>query len=188
MFETNELNRVIDQLADKKGIDRDVLIETVEAAIKTAAKRAFGDQRDIEAQFNEDTGEVELFQVNVVVDTVENPYREMSKDAVDQLGLAAEVGDELLFQIFYLQSDKIRAEEQDKKFGDILQLESARTTFGRIAAQTAKQVIIQRIREAERDMIYNDFKDRQAELITGTVRRFEKGNIIVDLRRADAIL
>ena len=69
-----------------------------------------------------------------------------------------------------------------------MQLDANATTFGRIAAQTAKQVIIQRIREAERDMIYNDFKDRQAELITGIVRRFEKGNIIIDLGRADAIL
>ena len=184
----DQLSRVIEQVGKEKGIDKEVLIETVEAAIKTAAKRAFGDQRDIEAQYNEETGEVELFQVNVVVDIVENPFREISSEAVDELDLKAEPGDELLFQIFYLPSDRERAADQDEKFGHILRLDSARSTFGRIAAQTAKQVIIQRIREAERDMIFNDFKDRQAELITGIVRRFEKGNIIVDLGRADAIL
>jgi N utilization substance protein A len=188
MFDQLSLTRVIDQVGKEKGIDREVLIETVEAAIKTAAKRAFGDQRDIEAQFNEATGEVELFQVNTVVDELENPHREVLLEDLESLGLQAEIGDELLFQIFYLPSDKDRAEEQDRKFGNILKLESTRTTFGRIAAQTAKQVIIQRIREAERDMIFNDFKDRQGELITGIVRRFEKGNLIVDLGRADAIL
>ena len=184
----DQLSRVIEQVGKDKGIPREVLVETIEAAIKTAAKRAFGDQRDIEAQFNEETGEVELFQVNIVVENVENAFCEISQEALATLGLEAEIGDELLFQIFYLPTDRDRATEQDKKFGGILMLESATTTFGRIAAQTAKQVIMQRIREAERDIIYNDFKDRQGELITGIVRRFEKGNIIVDLGRTEAIL
>ena len=184
----DQLNHVIDQVGKDKGIDRDILIETVEAAVKTAAKRAFGDQRDIEAQYNEETGEVEIFQVIEVVERVENEYRQVSATKADELGLESDVGDELLFQIFYLPRDREKAEEQDIKYGSILQLESTNTTFGRIAAQTAKQVIIQRIREAERDMIFNDFKDRQAELITGIVRRFEKGNIIIDLGRAEAIL
>ncbi|MBN1946575.1 MAG: transcription termination/antitermination protein NusA [Bradymonadales bacterium] len=184
----DRLNQVIDQIVKDKGIDKQTLIETVEAAIKTAAKRAFGDQRDIEAQYNEESGSVELFQVINVMEQVENPFREISPETAVELGLDAEVGDELLFQIFYLEEDREKAQEQDKKYGSILKLESARATFGRIAAQTAKQVIIQRIREAERDMIYNDFKDRKGELITGIVRRFEKGNIIVDLGRADAIL
>ena len=184
----DQLSRVIEQVGKDKGIPREVLVETIEAAIKTAAKRAFGDQRDIEAQFNEETGEVELFQVNIVVENVENAFCEISQEALATLGLEAEIGDELLFQIFYLPTDRDRATEQDKKFGGILMLESATTTFGRIAAQTAKQVIMQRIREAERDIIYNDFKDRQGELSTGIVRRFEKGNIIVDLGRTEAIL
>jgi N utilization substance protein A len=105
----DQLSHVIDQVGKDKGIDRDILIETVEAAVKTAAKRALGDQRDIEAQYNEETGEVELFQVIQVVERVENAFREVSSEQAQELGLEAEVGDELLFQIFYLPRDRERA-------------------------------------------------------------------------------
>ncbi len=183
------LNEVIEQVGRDRGIDRAVLVETLEAALKTAAKRVFGEYRDIEAQFNEDTGEIDLFLIVTVADEVDNPYREISvEQAREHVDPNAEAGDELLFQIFYRDEDIDRAREQDKRYGKLLELESARRTFGRIAAQTAKQVIIQRIREAERQNIYDEFKDRKHELITGIVRRFEKGAIIVDLGRADAIL
>jgi N utilization substance protein A len=98
------------------------------------------------------------------------------------------VGDELLFQIFYADSDVERASEQEQKYGDLLDLHDTVKRFGRIAAQTAKQVIIQRIREAERENTFNEYKDRKGELITGIVRRFERGNIIVDLGKTEAIL
>lgn len=183
------LNEVIDQVGRDRGIDRAVLVETLEAALKTAAKKVFGEFRDIEAQFNEESGEIDLFLIVTVADQIENPYREITVAAARQhIDPNAEVGDELLFQIFYRDADLDRAREQDKRYGKLLNLESARRTFGRIAAQTAKQVIIQRVREAERQNIYEEFKDRKNELITGIVRRFEKGNIIVDLGRADAIL
>ena len=81
-----------------------------------------------------------------------------------------------------------RAREEDAKYGDILGVRQHRNTFGRIAAQTAKQVIVQRVREAERDMVYNEYKDRKAELVTGIARRFERGDVIVDLGRAEASL
>jgi N utilization substance protein A len=187
------LNHVIDQVSRDKGIDREILVETLEAAILTAAKRTFGAQREIEAQYNEDKGEVELFQIITVVDDdqeIENPYREISLTQAAERELEAEPGDELLFQIFYREEDRKEAERQDLRYGGLLSLQSARTTFGRIAAQTAKQVIIQRVREAERDMVYNEYKDRAGELVTGIVRRFDKGNLIVDLDfgRTDAIL
>ncbi len=186
------LNHVIDQVSRDKGIDREILIETLEAAILTAAKRSFGAQREIEAQYNEEKGEVELFQIITVVedDEIENPYREISISEALERDLEAVAGDELLFQIFYRTEDKDEALRQDKRYGDILSLQSARTTFGRIAAQTAKQVIIQRVREAERDMVFNEYKDRVSELVTGIVRRFDKGNLVVDLDfgRTDAML
>ncbi len=114
--------------------------------------------------------------------------REIGSADATSHGLEAELGDELLFQIFYRAEDAERAAEQDEKFGDIIGLKHAHKKFGRIAAQTAKQVIYQRVREAERDNVFNEYKDRKGELITGIVRRFERGNIIVDLGRAEAIL
>ncbi len=186
------LNHVIEQVSRDKGIDREILVETLEAAILTAAKRTFGAQREIEAQYDEDKGLVELFQIITVVDDedVESPYREIGVSLAMEHGLDAEPGDELLFQIFYRDEDRDEALKQDRRYGGILQLDSSRKTFGRIAAQTAKQVIIQRVREAERDMVYNEYKDRAGELVTGIVRRFDKGNLIVDLDfgRTDAIL
>ena len=183
------LNMVIEQVSRERGIDRSILIETLEAALKTAAKKVFGEERDIEAQFNEEEGDIELFLIITVADEIENPYRDISLSmAAERIDPDSEVGDELAFRLYYRDEDVDRAREQDEEYGELLQLESARHTFGRIAAQTAKQVIIQRVREAERQNIYDEFKDRKHELITGIVRRFEKGNIIVDLHKADAIL
>jgi N utilization substance protein A len=183
------LNMVIEQVGRDRGIDRTVLVETLEAALKTAAKKVFGEQRDIEAQFNEETGDIELYLIITVAEVIENEAREITvEQAREYIDPNAEPGDELLFQIFYRDDELEKAKEQDRRYGRLLQLESARRTFGRIAAQTAKQVIIQRVREAERQNIFDEFKDKKNELITGIVRRFEKGSIIVDLGRADAIL
>lgn len=182
------LNHVIDQVAKDKGIERDALQETLEQAILQAAKKVFGQEREIEAQFNAEEGQVDLFQIVRVVEQVNDPYNEIDLAEAEEHGLDAEVGDELLFQIYYLDDDKKKAREQDERYGDILQLRAQRSQFGRIAAQTAKQVITQRIREAERDNVFGEYIDRKGELITGIVRRFERGNIIVDLGRAEAIL
>src|SRR5579872_6771659 len=146
------LGLVLDQVSKDKNIDRAVLVETLEQAILTAAKRAFGMHREMEAKFNEATGRVDLFQ------------------------------------IFYDEKDQAKAEEQDAKYGELLKLNRAWKGFGRIAAQTAKQVILQRVREAERENVFNQYKDRRGELISGIVRRFERGNIIVDLGGAEALL
>ena len=205
------LGLVLDQVSKDKNIDRAVLVETLEQAILTAAKRAFGMHREMEAKFNEETGRVDLFQIIVIVDQV-TPGKgvhqvvpipagpiipasleatggnEVSLEEAVRYGLKAEVGDELLFQIFYDEKDQAKAEEQDAKYGELLKLNRAWKGFGRIAAQTAKQVILQRVREAERENVFNEYKDRKGELITGIVRRFERGNIIVDLGGAEAVL
>ena len=182
------LNHVIEQVAKDKGIDREALQETLEQAILQAAKKVFGAEREIEAHFNVEDGVVELFQIIRVADEITDPYNELTLEEAVEHGLDAELGDELLFQIFYLDRDKVKAREQDERYGDILQLRGQRRAFGRIAAQTAKQVVTQRIREAERDNVFGEYIDRKGELITGIVRRFERGNIIVDLGRAEAIL
>src|SRR5450432_113428 len=184
------LGLVLDQVSKDKNIDRAVLVETLEQAILTAAKRAFGMHREMEAKFNEETGRVDLFQIIIIVETVTagNEGKEVPIADAERFSLKADVGDELLFQIFYDEKDQAKAEEQDGKYGELLKLNRAWKGFGRIAAQTAKQVILQRVREAERENVFNQYKDRKGELISGIVRRFERGNIVIDLGGAEAIL
>jgi transcription termination/antitermination protein NusA len=183
------LGSIVDQVAQEKGIDRQVLIETMEAAILKAAQAAFGPTRELEARFNTDSGNIDLFQYMTVVEAVTQPEREIAVDVARKHGLDAEVGEELGFQVFWHPRDADRAKQQDKEFGSVLDMKQARSTFGRIAAQAAKQVLLQRVRDAERDIIYNEYKDRQGQLIRGIVRRFEKGhNLIVDLGKTEGVL
>jgi N utilization substance protein A len=159
-----DLNRVIEQVSKEKGIDRQVIVDALKDAMLSAAKRTYGPEKKIEAQWNAEIGEVELFEIRTVVDQVQDAENEVTlAEARRSIDPEAEVGDELLAK---LPPEK----------------------FGRIAAQAAKQNIIQRVRDAERDSIFKEFKTRKGELATGTVQRFEKKNIIVNLGRADAIL
>ncbi len=184
------LQHVIEQVSQEKGIDAKILVEATEQAILTAAKKTFGPDRELEARFNAESGAVDLFQYMTVVEAVENSEQEITVEEAETHGLEAEIGEELGFQIFYLPEDRDKAREQDKQFGELLGLEQSRSRFGRIAAQTAKQVIIQRVRDAERERVFLEYKGRQGEIITGVVRRFERGsNIIVDLGRGvEAVL
>lgn len=183
------LGHILDMVSKEKGIDRQVLVETIEAAIHKAAQSVFGPTRELEARFNEETGQVDLFQYMLVVETVTDPEREISLQDAQRYGLDAELGEELGFQVFWRPEDTEKARQQDREFGDLLRLKQARNTFGRIAAQTAKQVLLQRVRDAERDLIFNEYKDRKGELIRGIVRRFERGNnIIVDLVKTEGVL
>jgi N utilization substance protein A len=187
--ETYDLNMIIEQVTRDKGIDKEILISALENAIQTAAKKTFGMTRELEAQFNEETGGIDLFQFMFVTETVTDPECEVNIESVEEAGLDAEVGDALGFQLFYREGDEEKAAEQDKVYGPILNVKTFDRRFGRIAAQIAKQVITQRLRDAERDLVYNDYKDRKSELVTGIVRRFERGNnVIVDLGRAEAVL
>ena len=179
----------LDMVAKEKGIDRTRLVKTVEEAILKAAQSVFGANRELQATFNEETGQVDLFQFMTVVDDVSDDEREIAEEDAKAAGLEAEIGEELGFQIFWHPNDAKKAADQDKEFGDLLMVKQARSSFGRIAAQTAKQVLIQRVRDEERDLIFQEFKDKKGELIKGVVRRFEKGNnLIVDLGRAEGIL
>ncbi|MBN1204971.1 MAG: transcription termination/antitermination protein NusA, partial [Myxococcaceae bacterium] len=180
-----------DQVAKDKGIERGVLIATLEDAMKTAAKKHFGQDRNLEAKYDPDKGVVELFQAITVVEEITDPVQAVNQITLAEArkkGMEVEPGDELVFQIFYRDEDAAEAKAQDDQYGDILRLKTFRRGFGRIAAQTAKQVILQRTRDAERENVYNEYKDRKNEIVTGIARRFERGNIIVDLGRAEAVL
>jgi N utilization substance protein A len=180
----------IETVAKDKGIDKGRLLKTIEEAILKAAQSTFGPNRELEARFNESSGgQIDLFQYMTVVDDVSDEEREIALEDAVAAGLEAELGEELGFQIFWHPADAKKAAEQDKEFGDLLNVKQARAAFGRIAAQTAKQVLIQRVRDEERDLIFNEYKDKKGELIKGVVRRFEKGNnLIVDLGRTEGIL
>jgi N utilization substance protein A len=184
------LNQIIDQVSKEKSIDRSVLVDALEQGILSAAKKTFGHGRELEAKFSEDEGQVELMLYMTVVDdeSLTNFERELPMSTAASVDVEVQPGDELGFQIFYLDRDRVRAEEEDRKYGDVLGIRTARQQFGRIAAMTAKQVIMQRVRDAERDVVFNEYKDRKGELVTGIVRRFERGNVIVDLGRAEAML
>lgn len=159
-----DLEQIINQVGRDKGINKEVLIEALESAVLSAAKKHYGHNRNIEATFNAELGEIEVLEFRTVVGRVTDPDTQMSLDeARKEFAQDCEIGEEL-----------------GRK------LDSAE--LGRIAAQTAKQVIIQKLRDAERDTIYKEFKDRKGELVNGIVQRFERGNIIVNLGRTDAIL
>ena len=194
MQQNVNLNLILDQVAKDKGIDRQKLIEILEESIGSAAKRHFGMERNLKARYDEEKGQVDLFQVLTIVadPSVEvplpDPVNMVPVSVAHEKAIEVEPGDELDFPIYYRTEDEAEAKAQDEQWGDLLKLKTFRRSFGRIAAQTAKQVMIQGTRNAERENVFNEYKDRKGELITGTVRRFERGNIIVDLGRAEAIL
>ena len=158
-----ELIRVIDQVSREKGVEREVLIKTIEEAVRAAARKKLGQNYDLEVSFNEEMGEIEIFEFKEVVEKVENENMEISLQEAKEIDPESEIGDSLGI----------------KMDTDLL---------GRIAAQSAKQVIMQRLREAERDIVYDDYKDRRGEIIHGIAQRFDKGAIIVNLGRTEAEL
>jgi len=157
------LNHIIDQVVKDKGIERGVLVEALESAVLSAANKKFRNTRDLEAHFNDDIGEVEVFEFVTVVDEVVDSYKE-------------------------IDIEEAREVDPDVEVGDSLGMMMEAGSFSRIAAQTAKQVIIQKVREAEREGVFNEFKDRVGEVVNGIVRRYERGDLIVDLGRAEALL
>ena len=159
----SELDRVLEEIRKDKGIEKEVLLSALEAALVKAAHNKYGHGLEIEAHYNEELGEIELFQFKTIVEEIKNPTKDLLLKDAAGIDSEAEMGDEIGVKLDTAQ-------------------------FGRIAAQTAKQVIMQNIREAERENIYNDYKDKKDEMVTGFVHRFEKGNIIVLLGRYEAIL
>jgi N utilization substance protein A len=153
----------IDALCQEKGVDREIVIEAMKEAVRAAAKKQFKSGEDIQVDWNPETG-IELSAAKVVVDEVADPAIELSiEEAREMAGDEVEVGDQLLLP---------------------LPMEE----LGRIAAQTAKQILFQKVRDAERSNIYDQYIDKIGDLVNGYVKRFERGNIIVDLGNMEAIL
>ena len=160
----SELKRMIDQISRDRGFDKKLLIEAIEEAVASAARKKYGSRRDIEVHYNEELGEVEVFQFRSVVEEAEDEQTQIDLAAAQKLDPDVQLGDDL-----------------GERMDNIAEL-------GRIAAQSAKQVIMQRLREAERNIIYGDYNDRRGEIIHGIVQRFDKGSIIVNLGRTEAEL
>ena len=158
-----EFLQIADAVAREKSIDRMIVIDAMQDAIQKAAKSRYGLENDIRCAIDPKTGTTRLTRVLTVVEEVENESTEVTLEAAREIKADAEVGEELVEELPPMD-------------------------FGRVAAQNAKQVIVQKVRDAERDRQYEEFKDRVDEIANGTVKRVEYGNVIVDLGRAEAII
>src|SRR4026208_1819353 len=160
----NPLMQTIEALAKEKGIEANTIITAIEDAVLTASRKYYKTNENLKTRFNQETGQVDLFAIKHIVNDVTNEATEISlKEAQDLYGEEAEVDMEIEFP----------------KRTDVL---------GRIAAQTAKQVIFQKVREAEREHIYAEYNDRVGEVINTMVKRFESGDLIVEIGRIEAVL
>lgn len=161
----SELKKVIAGVSRDKNLDKAVIVDALEQAVVHAARKALGGQADLEAHYNEETDEIELFQFRTVVED-----DDVANEAIE---------------IALLDAQKL---DDGSVLGDALGIKVDTTKFGRIAAQSAKQIIVQKVRDAERAQIHDEFKDRVGEILSGNVRRFERSDIIVDLGRTEAII
>jgi N utilization substance protein A len=158
-----ELLQIADAVAREKSIDRKIVIEAMQDAIQKAARSRYGAETEVRALINPKTGEQKLWRELTIVEKVEEPAR--------QIDLAS-----------------AQKEHPEAKIGDIVTQPLPPMEFGRIAAQSAKQVIVQKVRDAERERMFDEYKDRMGEIANGTVKRVEYGNVIVDLGRGEAII
>ena len=160
-----ELKKAIDQISKDKGLDRNMLIDTLEDAVRTSVLRRFSEDMDVEVTYNDETGDIEVYQFKIVMedDDVANPDTQIEYSEAIKHDPSVQVDDEMGFRV---------------KVEDL----------GRIAAQSAKQVIIQRMRDAEQEIIYTEYKDRVGEIVSGIVQRRDKGGWVVNLGRTEAIL
>lgn len=158
-----EFIQALDDIEKDKGISKDVLLEAIETALVSAYKKDFGSKDNVRIEISAEAGEVKVYSRKEVVEEVENKNSEISLT---------------------------EAENIDSKYdiGDIVEIEVTPANFGRIAAQTAKQVVMQRIREAERDVIFDRYKEKEDDLITGTIQRFHNDNILIDMGKTEALL
>lgn len=159
----NELLAVVDYMQRERGIDREILLSAVENALLTASKKSVSPAKDLRIEIDRKTCDIRAFARVQVVENVTEPH--------DQITVA--------------NAKRIKP---DAKLGDFVDVEVTPGNFGRIAAQTAKQAILHKIRQAEKDRVYEEYKDRSGDIVSGTVRRFERSDVIVDLGRAEAVM
>lgn len=158
-----ELLQALEQLEKERGINKETLIEALEQALISAYKRNFGSSQNVEVGIDKVTGDIRVYALKTIVDEVNDIATEMSLEQAKMFGA-------------------------DFEIGDIVEVEVTPRKFGRIAAQTAKQVIMQRIREAERGIVFEEFSNREEDIVNGIVSRFDRRNIIIDLGRAEGVL
>ncbi|MBP9673973.1 MAG: transcription termination factor NusA [Bacteriovoracaceae bacterium] len=158
-----EIGRLIEQLGKDRGIKKEFIVGAIEQAFVVAARKKYGIQGSFEAKYNPEEGEIEIYQYKNVVNDVRDPIMEINFEQAQKMDEDCEIGDQL----------GIKLEEGQ---------------FTRVDIQTAKQIIFQKVRDAERDVLFSEFKHREGEIITGIARRFERGNVMVDLGKAEAIL
>jgi len=158
-----DLSYVIEQVGKEKGIPRETLVEALEEAILSASKKKFGNHLDLETKYNIELGEIEVFQFKTVVEEVHESDSEISLENAKQ-------------------------HDPECMVGDSIGIKMDTSSLGRIAAQTAKQVILQKVRNAESDVIYNEYKSKLGDIVTGVIQRIEKNHYVVNLGKTDAIL
>ncbi|MFP5378972.1 MAG: transcription termination factor NusA [Vicinamibacteria bacterium] len=163
---TNPLLQTIEALAKEKGIEPEVVIAAMEEAVLTASRKYYKTGEDLRAKFNPDNGQIELFAVKTIVDEVADPAVEIS----------------------VAEAKEIYGEDAEVEVGYQIEFPKRTDVLGRIAAQTAKQVIFQKVREAERENIHDLYVQRVGEVVNGSVKRFEQGDLIVEVDRIEAIL
>lgn len=161
----SDLSRMIEAVSKEKSIDKQLVIDAVIQGMLVAARKKYGTYREIEAQYNEETGEVELFEFKEVV---------LPEDFIDEE--------------IEIKLDEARELQPDVQLNDSVGIKLDATELGRIAAQTAKQIITQKVRDAEREIIYNEFESRKGEVASGIARRVERGMIVVDLGKTEAFI
>ena len=165
-LDKQELLRIVDSVATEKSIDKEIILNSMETAIQKAAYSRFGLDNEIEATINRDNGSIKIQKVLQIVEKVEDSMREIS-----------------------LEDASLRdRKNKDLKVGDKVYEELPQVDFGRIAAQSAKQIISQRVREAEKNRQYEDYISKQGQILSGIIKRLEYGNVIVDLGRAESII
>jgi N utilization substance protein A len=163
-MQQNQFISAIEQICEEKGISKDVVLETIEMALIAAYKKDFGDKdQEVRVEVDPSTGDPRIFITKEVVAEVENPHLEITEADAQVIRKSAKVG-------------------------ETVEYEDVNKDFGRVAAQTAKQVIIQRIREAEREVIYNEYQDKEDTIMNGSVQRVEHGNVFIDLGRTTGIM
>ena len=161
-----ELLRIVEAVANEKSIDKELVIGSMESAIQKAALTKFGNDNNIEVVIDRESGEIKIQKVLDIVEKVEDPSREIS----------------------LVDAQKNHPENKDLKIGEKIFEELPQIDFGRIAAQSAKQVISSRVREAEKNRQYEDFIDKQSQILSGIIKRLEYGNVIVDLGKAEIVI
>ena len=160
-----ELLRIVEAVANEKSIDKELVIGSMESAIQKAALTKFGNENSIEVKIDRENGEISINKVLEIVEIVSDPGKEIT-----------------------LEDAKLHSKNNDLKLGEKLYEELPQIDFGRIAAQSAKQVISARVKEAEKDRQFNDFIDKQGQILSGVIKRLEYGNVIVDLGRAEGVI